>query len=51
MDCSCNKFGDFSFSRFGLITQTHTELHTNATKHFTPVTDVGVSNDHVHVSH
>jgi len=25
MDYPCGKFGDFSFSRFGFILQTHTE--------------------------
>ena len=55
MNYLCAKFGDFSFSRFGLIlrtnththTHTHTQTHriTDATKRFTAVSVVGVSKD------
>ena len=42
----CAKFGDFSFSRFGLIVQTdrQTESHTDADDCYTHATPVDMSN-------
>ena len=48
MDYLCGKFDDCSFSHFFFFradTQTHTESHTDATKHLTPATIVGVNNN------
>ena len=47
MDYPCAKFGDFSFSCFGLsygqAEETHTHTHTDAAHRCTPATTVGVS--------
>jgi len=43
MDCPCGKFGDCSFSRFGLIVQT--DRQTDMDERFTVTTLVGVSNN------
>ena len=47
MDYPCAKFGDFSFSRFGLSceqTDTPTDRITDADDHYTDATTVGISN-------
>ena len=48
VDYPCSKFGDFTFSRFGLSceqTHTHTESHTDADDRYTHATTVGVINN------
>jgi len=46
MDYPCAKFGDFSFSRFGLIVQTDriTDEITEADDRYTHTTTIGMSN-------
>jgi len=47
MDYPCGKFDDFRFSRFGFITQTDRQNHTqtDANNRLTHVTTVGVTSD------
>ena len=45
MDYPCGKFGDCSFIRFGFIICGQTHIHTDVTKHFTPVTIISTSNN------
>jgi len=51
MDYPCAKFGDCSFSRFGSVVQTDTQMHTHthtqtdADERLTYVTLFGVSNN------
>jgi len=44
MDYPCGKFGDCSFSRFGSIVRTDTQIDRRGER-FTPATLVGVNNN------
>jgi len=53
MDYPCGKFGDCSFSRFGSIVWTDTDIqtHTDADECFTPTTVISLSNYSISTSH